>query len=424
MGRPQDIFPFLVPMRPALTLGLLTFLLFLLRYSQFTSQLSLNNTQVKLFMGLVLVMMLGVPFAYYRRYAFMVIVTKYSSVILYFLIFYALVNNTYKLKKILFIACLGTTIYSLYALTTGYFARSRLMAGEMFDPNDLGFFLLSFIPYNFLFLSKENRNYKKIISLFNVVIGTMVILMTGSRSSFIALAVVVMILLLTKTRTIKASYKIIVVILCVTAISYKISDIEFSRFATILNIKEDYNITHEWGRLEIWKRGLHLIIAHPITGVGVGCFDMALGQDREERGKIPKWQTAHNSLVQVGSETGVVGLILFALMSIKAYGIFKRVKRKAQSEELVKIGEMARAGFVGHFIIAMFLSQAYSVYWAFYIVFSAVLYQFMEQERESNLQSSGTSTGFADQINGKRPRREELIVTHYTSWQPRSQETQ
>jgi O-antigen ligase len=298
-----------------------------------------------------------------------------------------LINNIEKLKTILFIACLGTVIYSVYSLSAGRLIANRLMVGDMFDPNDIGFFLLSFLPFNFLFFSKENANYKKIICLSNVIVSTLVVMMTGSRSGFLALATGALILLLTRTRTIKASYKIMVIILCFTAISYKIAEIEFSRFATIANIKEDYNVTSEFGRLQIWKTGLKFMLTHPLTGVGVGCFDEAIGRERTERGVIPYWQTAHNSLIEIGAETGVIGFFLFALMSLKAYRIFKQAKQSAQSEDLLKIGEMARAGFVMHFICAMFLSQAYSLYWAFYIVSSAVLRRQMEREKVSNMQN-------------------------------------
>jgi hypothetical protein len=75
-----------------------------------------------------------------------------------------------------------------------------------------------------------------------------------------------------------------------------------------------------------------------------------------------------------------MGLILFALMSFKAFRIFGHVRKEARSQSLIKIGEMARVGFLGHLVSGMFLSQAYSIYWAFYIAISAVLWRFLETE--------------------------------------------
>ncbi len=42
---------------------------------------------------------------------------------------------------------------------------------------------------------------------------------------------------------------------------------------------------------------------------------------------------------------------------------------------------MGLLGFVGMFTAAMFLSQAYSLYWVFYVAFSAVANQLFAQEK-------------------------------------------
>ena len=155
----------------------------------------------------------------------------------------------------------------------------------------------------------------------------------------------------------------------------------FSRFETILSPQEDYNMTDEEGRVTLWKIGLRNMITHPITGVGIDCFPEAIGRDRENRGlSSTKWQTAHNSLIQIGTETGVIGFTLFLMLSIRAFFIFKQVRREACDENLIKLGEAALFGFSGHFVSAMFLSQAYSVYWAFYIGLSVILSGLLQKE--------------------------------------------
>jgi len=78
-------------------------------------------------------------------------------------------------------------------------------------------------------------------------------------------------------------------------------------------------------------------------------------------------------VVQIGTETGVIGMTLFLLMSLNVMRILRRVKRGRCPEKLDRIAEMGLAGFVGLFVSGMFLSQAYSFYWAFYVVFSAVV---------------------------------------------------
>jgi len=52
-------------------------------------------------------------------------------------------------------------------------------------------------------------------------------------------------------------------------------------------------------RLSYWQETFKIILAHPLTGIGVGNFNLA--QSRY----------AHNSYLQFGAETGIIGLISF-----------------------------------------------------------------------------------------------------------------
>lgn len=388
MSRPQDIFTFLAPIRPALILGIFTFLVLILRNPGFTRERPFSNPQVKLYSILIVIMMLSIPFAIYRRGAFMFLFTSYVNVILFFFIFFRTVDSTKRLMRILFLACLGSILYSVSALIGGGFISGRLNFGGVFDPNDLASFTLSFLPLNLIFLSKENNLLRRFIGISGFVVGALVILLTGSRGGFVGFSIVVLMLLLTKTRAFRLSYKVVIGASILIIAFTKIVTIDFERYQTITNLEGDYNLTGEGGRVDVWKTGVRLMLSRPLTGVGIDCFNQAIGNDRGERGLKPIWQAAHNSLIQIGSETGILGFILFGLMSLKAFKIFGQVRKRTQSEELLKIGEMARMGFAGHFITGMFISQAYSIYWAFYIVLSAVLYRFMEKEMEISPRSS------------------------------------
>jgi O-antigen ligase len=375
-------------MRPALVLGIIMLLFFLLKNPGAILGGLFNNPLVKYFGALLCIMIISIPFALYRRAAFEFLFLGYINAILFFFIFYKVVDSSKKIKTVLFIGCIGTGLYSIFALVEGGVISGRIFFGEMFDPNDLAFFILSFLPFNLLFLSKDNALLKRFICFSNFVIGLLLILMAASRGGVVAFCVVILVMLLTRTHTIRLIYKVLFVGLILITISQNIVPINFERLRSITNLEEDYNITDETGRLGLWKVGINQMLFHPLTGVGVGCFNEAIGTDREERGLIARWQTAHNSLIQIGTETGLIGLILFALMSLKAFRIFGQVRKKAPSEELVKIGEMARVGFVGHFVSAMFLSQAYSIYWALYIVLSAVLSDLVTRGDESKSDSN------------------------------------
>lgn len=384
--RPQDIFPFLSPLRPALVTGLITLAAVAANFKELSGPRFFQERQVKLYTGLLLIMVLGIPTSLYARMSFMTVFTEYINVVLFFFIFYKVVDTVEKLSRVLLLGCLGNGLYSAFSVVTGNFGSGRLSFGSMFDPNDLAYFALAFLPLNLVFISRDHPLWVRLACLGSFGAGLLLIFLTGSRGGLVAFGVAAALLLLLKTRTIGYLPKAVFVGLGLVIVSQ--FPINTERYQTLLHIEEDYNVWDETGRMAIWKIGMRAMLANPLTGVGVGCFNNAVGQDREARGADTiKWQTAHNSVVQIGTETGVIGLTLFLLMSKNVLLIFRRIKKAKIPELLVKIGEMGLVGFVGMFAAALLLSQAYSLYWAFYVALSAVASQLLA--REQNLASEG-----------------------------------
>lgn len=376
--RPQDYLIFLGYIRPNITLGFITLLSYLL-YK--TTDITLApSSQLRRYLYLIGTIVISVPFSLYRRGSLMDLI-NYSSVIMFLFLFYRIINSTSKLRSLIFAYCSGITVYALYVLKSGSFTDDRLFFGGMFDPNDIAYYMLSFIALNLIFVTKKNLIFIRIISTIYVIIGIIVILKTGSRGGLIALIMVFVYLFCSIRNTLKISLVTKVVLIVVAVLSLQFVAINTERYQTITDLKSDYNVTDEEGRIAIWNIGMRLMFAHPFTGVGLNQFPHGVGKDREERGLASaKWHTAHNSLIQIGAETGLIGFYLFATLCFNAFKIFGEVTVKTKNEDLAQLGEMARAGFIGHFISAMFLSQAYSVYWAFYIVLSAVLKNMLDNE--------------------------------------------
>lgn len=383
IGRPQDFLIFLNPIRPALSLGILTVLLAIIQRSRLGTSHVLMSSQGKLYAALLCVIIMSIPFAYYRNGAFTFLATVYVNVAIFFVLFCRLVDCAKKIEQVLFVACLGSGLYSVVALSRGTLVgEGRLAFGEVFDPNDLAYFAVSFLPLNLLFLSKKNSLWKRLLVVGNILTSMMLILKTGSRGGFIALCLVACTILFTRMKSLKLSYKIIIVILGLFIVFAGASKTNFSRFGTIIGITDDYNTWDESGRVSIWKKGFALMLSHPLTGVGVSCFNEAIGQERRKQGLPEKWQAPHNSLVQIGTETGVVGFFLFLIISYNVLKIFGAASTTNSTEQIKGIGGIAKIGFLGNITAAMFLSQAYSIYWVLFVALSMAI-QWQSQKQVS-----------------------------------------
>ena len=179
-------------------------------------------------------------------------------------------------------------------------------------------------------------------------------------------------------------------VILIVAVTTNLDKIDTDRFSSLLNPKDDYNITAEEGRIAIWTRGIRVTLSHPFTGVGVECFPMAVAQQRIEEGvaETKKWQAPHNSYVQVSTEMGVVGFLVLLVMIVNALLIFTRYARSKRiesgSHSLVLMSQVMLLGFSGHVVTAFFLSMGYSFLFTLFFAFSLVLQNLCEN-REKNL---------------------------------------
>ena len=376
--RPQDIFPVLAPVRPALTMGVITIVFALLSLKRKNVDV-LKEKQTRYFFLLVLVMILGIPFSLHRRESFELVFFGYMLIVAYFVVFVLIVDSVDRLSKVLFFACVGSGIYTAFSVLTGTLQSSRLYFGSMFDPNDLSFFALCFIPLNLIFISRENTIIVRILCLISFSLGIALIFLSGSRGGALGLFICASAIFFRDTVSIGRRFKIFALTGC--ALMLSMASINTERLETLFNIKQDYNVTSETGRLTLWTVGVKSMLENPLTGVGVGRFPNAVGNYRQSLGLASqRWQSPHNSVVQIGAETGIFGLLLFLALSWNTVKIFARTSRAATSLRLKKIGEMGLAGFLGMFTAAFFLTQAYSIYWAFYIMLSAVVIRILSSE--------------------------------------------
>jgi O-antigen ligase len=134
------------------------------------------------------------------------------------------------------------------------------------------------------------------------------------------------------------------------------------RFST-LSGEQDYNFNARDGRIEIWKRGIGMMLSHPGLGIGVTAFMYANGA------MAHSWMNAHNAFVQIGAELGVGGLVAFTWAILAAFRAGWRIRRRTaptaqgfrspEDEFDYAFANAALCSLVTTVTAAMFLSMAY-----------------------------------------------------------------
>jgi hypothetical protein len=112
------------------------------------------------------------------------------------------------------------------------------------------------------------------------------------------------------------------------------------------------------GRINLIKKAVNLTIQHPIFGVGAGMFPLAAW------GKMDAHVT-HNTYVQVSSETGIPGFLIYMAAIVLSFRVTGRIMKLAQQNaaatDVFMIVFAIRAGWVILIVAACFGSFAYGL---------------------------------------------------------------
>lgn len=97
-------------------------------------------------------------------------------------------------------------------------------------------------------------------------------------------------------------------------------------------LESTFNITSDGsnlGRIYVWKADKQMILDHPIIGVGHGLWGKKYAEQYQLKQEMQNLGHSHNNMLQIASESGILGLIGFLGFSI--FTIYKSVKNYIMS---------------------------------------------------------------------------------------------
>jgi len=372
VGRVHQLFAFLEPLHLALVCASLAVALYVLggwRERRFNHVLRVRTTRYVL--GLTLWLALSVPGALWQGGAFEM-ATDFAKMILMFLVIAATVRGMRDVERLAFIYLLSGGIYAAVVLSRFHVNAQdwRLASLYYYDANDFATFAVMCLPIGVHFMVRPGASWRRLVSA--VALGCLAVgvIWAGSRGGFLALLAVAAFLLLRYT-AIRARWRFLTTALLAVVFTATATDTYWEKMRTILNPKEDYNITEAEGRLPVWKRGLGYMLDHPVFGVGAGNFPAAEGTlsplaEAAARGRGVKWSVAHNSFIQVGAELGIPGLLLFVGMLASALRALRAAERVRiprgpydHSRVPAQLAQTLMASLIGYMVGGFFLSLAY-----------------------------------------------------------------
>lgn len=333
------------------------------------------------------------------------LLSSYFPILTLFCLTALTIRHTFDLQWILvayITSVLVVSFASIFLSQPVYIGGSVRQGGAgMYDGNDIGVVLMVGLPFAVILLRGRHRFLQGLAAL--AILGALVsLVMAASRGGFLGLiAGGAAILFLSPG--LRGLSKVVIAVTAVLSFAFLAPETYRSQMSTILNPQEDYNVTSETGRLAIWTRGLGYVQEYPIFGVGPDNFIRA-GWTLSDQGQAGLFgaglraQAPHNSFLQVWTELGSVGLLIW--LSILGWGFFyplylrRRMPRSwltrgSPQQRLVYLtSSYLPASFVGFAVTSFFVSHAYTA--IFYVMvavatgFVVVTSQQLRQVRRSD----------------------------------------
>ena len=363
VARVHQLFPVLSLFKPVTLAGLLAIALCLLDRVPRRRINPLQLRAVRYMIALVIWMALSVPGALWPGGAFTTFLDFSKTVLISFVIISA-VRSVRDVERLTLVYFVGAVIFAAVVLARMEFqlgAEGRMERLYFYDSNDFATYAITAMPLGLYFASSERRPWIRGAAWAGIALLAAGFIWSGSRGGFIAFMAVIAYFLLRYT-SIKRSWRwsaVAVIGVLVTAIA---GDAYWRRINTVLHPTQDYNLTSDQGRVQIWRRGVGYMMDHPVLGVGAGNFPRAEGTisplvARTPRGRSVKWGPPHNSYVQVGAELGLVGLLIFAGFLISVFRALRRLPGRTGPP--VRLAQSLTASLIGFVVGAFFLTLAY-----------------------------------------------------------------
>ena len=368
VGRIHDLFPILLLVKPALTAGVLAISLYLLQRSRERRMPLLRSHAATYLIGLVVWAALTVPGALNQGTAFQAWTELARTVAMSFVVA-ASVRTARDVERVAAVYFGVTVVYAAVVLSRFQLGADTWRLGRLYyyDANDMATLIVTAMPLGLYFVLGQRRLAVRAFALTGLAALAVCLIRSGSRGGLLAFLFVAAFVLLRVT-TIPARSRLAGLVLILGILAATASDEYWTQMQTIIHPKQDYNLTSEEGRLKVWKRGLAYMADEPVFGVGVNNFHVAEGTISplarlQERGIGVRWGAAHNSYIQVASELGIPGFLLFMGVLWTAFASLRRVARRgrgAPTDDASRLAQSLLAALVGFVVGAFFLSLAYT----------------------------------------------------------------
>ena len=289
----------------------------------------------------------------YESNAAVTTATRYASFAIIYVIVTQFGGDQVLQRRIawtLAVSCSISAAIGIYEYRSGNQTLATLPNGNQ---NDFAFILATSLPLMFVLLRGSRRLLQALV-LGAIGLSSAAILLSFSRGALVGIAAGFLVFVLTDRRRLK------VVVTAVTlgiVAAVLVIQSNPERFHQALFLKQQVAQENEATRLEAWDAAGRLATDHPLLGVGPGNFQFFYNKLTGRPVGTLTLTVAHNALLDVAAELGVVAMCLLALYLVLSFTRLTAELRLGYGDPAFV--QALRISLTIAVVSAMFLSEQY-----------------------------------------------------------------
>ena len=385
--RPFDLVPSLKVLHLPMVAGALC--LFSYIASRFTSGRPIFPfTPITRVLAVMTVWMgITVPFAVWIHGSLRGLYNDWSKMLILFLLLANVLESARNVQKAIWTCILGATGISVIAIGLKVFLGESVSEGRLVTdasglysgPNFFSMTLILLLPYALFFFFLHRSVLIRIFAGFVVAAFTVANMMTESRTGMVGeILVVIMAFWMLRDWGVSLVKTVGAVILAAVLFLPLAPKGLWERFSTVFGSydinKLDRNsaagsaLGSEEQRKELLVRALIITVENPVFGVGMNNFPTA-SHDRFNSGP-EDWLGCHNTFLQISSELGVPGLVIYLALLYAAWKTVRSTKIRLSREktdlpdtrQLRLLTDATMISLAGYILFSTFAHLGYQAY--------------------------------------------------------------
>ena len=330
---------------------------------------------------------LGLPFASWKSNSIMLVFTDCLKCVVVMVLVSLVVNSMRELGQLLKLQAAAVMLNAMGAILLHKVdADGRLCGlgnGALFNPNDLAINIALNWPICVMFFFGTKDPLVKTLWGFGLLAMIRGVMMTYSRSGFLALSMAIFIVLLEfgwrggRRWMLALPFMLLVPAVVLAPTNYA------TRLESIVGTPEAGSMDRgsAEARKQLLIRSVEITATHPLFGIGVGDFQSYSNM----------WMVTHNTYTELSSEGGIPALVFFLLLLGQAFRNLRAVRTNPalkQDENMQLFASALWAALTAYTVGAFFASTARLLFPYFLVGYTTALYKIASLATETTPMAS------------------------------------